>query len=130
MSDLGTRLREHLDEVAPPLDTERLIDQFFGADRYRRRLRPMVAMTAAALLTLLVIGAAGLIVLGGNGEPDVIDPLPPTSVATTLPGTAVTITTVIPPSGAWTPILSTTQAKPAPPAATCEHSWSGSSRAP
>jgi hypothetical protein len=83
MSDFGTRLREHYEQISPPLDTERLTEQFIGADGYRRRRRPAVAMAAAALLTFLVIGTVGVMVLTGNSEPDVIEtpqPSPPTTV--------------------------------------------------
>ncbi|MDH3605971.1 MAG: hypothetical protein OER12_03135, partial [Acidimicrobiia bacterium] len=118
MSELGTRLREHYDEIAPPLDTDRLIEQFVGADRYRQRLRPVMAMTAAAVLTLLVIGGVGIMILSSNSGPDVIDP--PTTVTTaSTETTAVTTVTTVLPSGSWNPILSTTRAKAAPPAATC-----------
>jgi hypothetical protein len=108
MSELGTRLREHYDQITPPLDTERLMEQFIGADRQRQRHRPMMAMAAAAVLTLLVIGGVGIMVLSGNSGPDVIDP------PTTVPPT-----TVLPAPESWSPILATKQATTAPSAATC-----------
>lgn len=87
MPDLGTRLREHYEPITPPLDTERLMEQFIGADRYRQRRRPVWAMAAAAVLTLVVIGAVGLMVLGNDEEPDVIDPPTTVTTATTPPTT-------------------------------------------
>lgn len=86
MSEFGTRLREHYDQITPPLDIERLMEQFIGADRQRQRHRPMMTLAAAAVLTLLVIGAVGVMVVSGNEGPDVID-APPT-VLTTQPSAA------------------------------------------
>jgi hypothetical protein len=85
MSDLGTRLREHYEQISPSLDTERLMEQFIGADRYRQRRRPAVAMAAAAVLTLLVIGAVGFMVVSGDGRPDVIESPQPSAPTTVTP---------------------------------------------
>jgi len=103
MSEIGTRLREHYEQISPPLDTERLTEQFIGADRYRQRRRPAMAMAAAAVLTLLLIGGVGIMVLNDNSGLDVTDPP----------------TTTVLPSGSWNPILADTRAKQPPPAAVC-----------
>jgi len=74
-----------------------------------------IAVAAAAAVLVLIGGAAWLF---NPDNTEVVDePLPSTtSVATT---TTMASETMVPPAEAWNPILSTTRAKPAPPAATC-----------
>jgi len=77
-----------------------------------------LAVAVTVTLTLLVVGCAS------NDQP-VSDATSSTEIdATRLEEPAKetpspTTTTMIPPLGAWNPILATTRAKPAPPAATC-----------
>ncbi len=101
MSDFETLLRDYYEEVAPPLDTDRLIDGLVEADRRRRRPHPLVVFVAAALVTGLVIGGLGVLDLfSGDGTdvvdtpptvPAPIDPTPSVSPEETTPTTSVDV---------------------------------------
>lgn len=121
MTDLRQHLRE-LDQMETP-DMRASIDQrvteiYSTAPETVVRVSsqawrgPLIAVGTA--LAILVVVGASILILGINPG-DVADPTIQPS-ATTVPPTA---TTMSPPSEAWAPILSTTVAKPAPPAATC-----------
>jgi hypothetical protein len=86
MSDLGSLLREHYEEIAPPIDVESLAHRLLTEDRRQAtptRLRGVLVAVAAALITLIVLGSTTLFIQSLlTDEAPVVDETPP---PTTLP---------------------------------------------
>ena len=121
MSDMQTRIAEHVDATVPPVDIDDLVRQLVEADAPSRRLptsgtierswlrRRWVAVVVGALAVLLLIGGVGL--LNDPEEPPTITqpttPAPTTSLpspTTSLPP-PTTVPTVVDPgpaAGSWT----------------------------
>lgn len=82
MSDLGARLRVHVDAAAPPIDLATLVNQLSNEGsiavvaRVRRRIPNWVFAVATAVLVLVVIGGAALL-LTSPGTTDPVDTPPP-----------------------------------------------------
>lgn len=86
MPDLGSLLREHYEEIAPPIDVERLADRLLAEERLRTappRSRGVLVAIAAAIVVLLVIGSTTLFI--NLTEQEVVEE--PTT--TTVPQTTV-----------------------------------------
>jgi hypothetical protein len=93
MSDLGSLLREHYEEIAPPIDVDRLADFLLTEERLHPtppRAKGALIAVAAALIVLLVIGGTTLFIQ--LIERDEVIEEPP--VTTTVPSTTVPSTTV------------------------------------
>ena len=85
MSDLGSLLREHYEEIAPPIDVESLTHRLLTEDRRQAtptRLRGVLVAVAAALITLIVLGTTTLFIQSLlTDEAPVVDETPmPTTV--------------------------------------------------
>lgn len=92
MSDLGSLLRDHYKEIAPPIDVERLADRLLAESQLRpaptRSKGALIAM-AAAVLVLLVLGGTTLLIQLTQSEV-VYEPTPTTVVSpTTVPNEPV-----------------------------------------
>ena len=86
MSDLGSLLRDHYEEVAPPIDVERLADRLLAEQRLRpapARSRGVLIAVAAAVVVLLIIGGSTLLAMFNQAE--VVDEPSTTVPSTTLP---------------------------------------------
>ena len=83
MSDLATRLRQHVDNAAPPIDVEALVELLQQepvvavAPPMRRRFPDWALAFVVAAVVLVVIGGAVLLFSGGDAvEPaDIIPPV-------------------------------------------------------
>jgi hypothetical protein len=88
MSNLGSLLREHYEEIAPPIDVDRLADRLLTSERLQPtppRSRGVLVAVAAALMVLLVIGGTTLFIQLNQGV-EVIEEPP---ITTTVPSTTV-----------------------------------------
>ncbi|MEN8114373.1 MAG: hypothetical protein ABFS21_08285 [Actinomycetota bacterium] len=87
MSDLGSLLREHYEEIAPPINVEGLADRLLTEERLHptpSKSKGVLVAVAAALIVLLVIGGTTMLIMLNQGE--VVDePVPTTVPSTTLP---------------------------------------------
>ncbi|MEN8114497.1 MAG: hypothetical protein ABFS21_08920 [Actinomycetota bacterium] len=88
MSDLQSLLRDHYEEIAPPIDVERLADRLLTEERLQptpSRSRGVLVAVAAALVVLLVVGGTTLLI--SLTEREVIEEPPSTTMVpqTTVP---------------------------------------------
>ncbi len=96
MSDLPTRLRQHVDTAAPPIDVDALVRQLeeeplvLAAPPTRRRFPDWALAVVVAAVVLVVVGGAALLFAGGTSvEP--ADTVPPVSTVPRLPVKAATV---------------------------------------
>jgi hypothetical protein len=88
MSDLGSLIREHYEEIAPPIEVDQLADHLLTKERLQptpSRARGVLVAVAAALVVLFVIGGTTLFIQLNQSD-EVIDEPPFT---TTLPSTTM-----------------------------------------
>lgn len=82
MSDLGSLLREHYEEIAPPIDVDQLADRLLTERRMYPTPRPsrgvFVAVAAAVIVLLLVGGTTLLLQFTPSG---VVEETPPSTMA-------------------------------------------------
>lgn len=115
MSDLGTMIRRHYEDTAPPVDIEAIVDRMEARPvRSRARIhRGLAVAFAAAIMLLIAIGVPFLI--NSRSEAPVIEsslptptttgPVPETTLpvpTTTLPSPTTSIVTPTTPAPAWT----------------------------
>ena len=113
--NLDTLGRLHSEEARNTVTEAQIppVEQIMGV---RRSDRMVAALGWVAAAAMAVVAA----VLVASPAPDLTPATlaPAVGNSTTTTGVS-TSTTMIPPLGAWNPILATTRAKPAPPASTC-----------
>ncbi|MGI9528768.1 MAG: hypothetical protein ACR2NG_03585, partial [Acidimicrobiia bacterium] len=132
MSDLRSQLRTYVESTIERADVDDVIASVstghLSGSEQSRRFRPVWAATAAAALVLLLVGVPLLV--WGTGENETVghdssSTVPDTSTApsTTQPMSTTTLTpttTIVVSPQTWNPILTTFEAKAAPPAAECQ----------
>lgn len=87
MSDLNSLLREHYEEIAPPIDVDRLADRLLTNERLQptpSRPRGVLVAMAAALVVLLVVGGTALFVQLTQSDDVIEEPSATTTTPTTL----------------------------------------------
>lgn len=105
MSELGSLLREHYEEIAPPVDVDRLADRLLTEQMLRpRKTRGALVAAAAAVAVLLLLGGTTLLlILTHDDTGPVVDQTPTTTTAiedalpeTTIPSVPDRNTGVVP----------------------------------
>jgi hypothetical protein len=94
MSEFGSLLREHYEEIAPPVDVNRLADRLLTEERLGTRPKRgfVVAMAAAAAVLLLVGGTTLLLISIHTDTAPIVDETPTTTIVDdTLPDTTVPV---------------------------------------
>jgi hypothetical protein len=127
MKDLETALQQ-LAERGSPAGSEGLRERVAmalagAASPSRVAIIPKWAIAAVVAAATIVLVGGPIVLFGGSDGPVASQPLPPATTAPPPTTTIVEVTTtaaeILPPVGAWNPMLVTTAAGVPPPAATC-----------